>query len=223
MIADLKKARYFGGAAVRGILYAGKVQEIEDLRAALKGLKKDARRAAHHALEYLKAGGVAPEAPTRSERKRFLAIQEASILGALSRLARADLTDLQPDRLSGSKGDLAPRGAESERAPGRFQDRGPLPLRARPRAGHCPGRKVDVPSGPDLFPSSSLLSSRAPGTPSSSPRETRDDRPVRPEPESRWLAGQWSDLLAALPHDLRARTSRLLGSVATPHEPSGTV
>jgi hypothetical protein len=158
---DLRKARYFGGVSVRGVLYASRLRTREELQVALRSLRKDARRAAHHALAYLGAGGVAPRRPAPSERERFRAVHEAAIQGTLSKLAKIGLVEILPDWTVPSRTVRAPYRAEPKPIAGAIQAQEPP---AQGRAGLRPGRRVGVPAGPDLFlPWKEILEALPPG------------------------------------------------------------
>ena len=207
MQPSFRKARYFGGVAIRGHLYAIGLRNRDDLRAALKGIYKDARRAARHAMAFLEQGGIPPSRPTPDEARRFIFVQASQVRTVLSSLAKAGLISPPPPSKSVLK-------TQAER-PGGSKVQGQVSLArdhyppARRTDGHSPGRSI--PAGPDLFSTPAVV----PGSRSGAIPERRLSAvsgkntlaPPRRPSSPRIL---WRDLLRTLPQELRSAVSSFL-------------
>jgi hypothetical protein len=105
LFPDLRRARYFGGIALRGLLFSLTLTNRSDFAAAQRMTRKSVRLAARFALSYLSNGGTAPPRQSREEARRFVAVQNAQIRGTLLTLARASL-GFSNSRSRGAKGGL---------------------------------------------------------------------------------------------------------------------
>jgi hypothetical protein len=229
MPPSFRKARYFGGVAIRGHLYAVCLRNREDLRAALKAIHKDARRAAHHALAFLEQGGVPPSRPTPDEAQRFVFVQTSQVRAALSSLEKAGLISSPSLSKSAPKSqdNLFPGPIDRPEGPkgpsSLARDHYPL---ARRTDGHSPGRSVSA--GPDLFSAAAV----APGSRSGArperrpPALSRNNTVLRRTPPSACSGRSklppkvaplrrpssprmlWQELLDTLPSELRSAMSR---------------
>ncbi len=211
----LKTARRIGNLALRGILYSQTLKHPEDLRAALRELKKQVRRAAHAASVYLEHGGRVERQPTVEEKRRLLQLIRAQLEGQLSTVKQ--------------RGETSRRVSPDQRVPPAFPGRispGPAAISvaalarkhapSQPQAV-APGRRLETSAAPALFPTPATRSSAlVEGPPQASPRELppqppflkagRDQslsvsRPAAPQPAP--SSPDWTDLLETLPESLR--------------------
>jgi hypothetical protein len=212
----LKAARGFGNLALRGILYTQTLKHPEDLRAALRELKKHVRRSAHAASVYLEHGGPVERQPTVEEKRRLLQLIRAQLQGQLSTVKQ--------------RGESSRRESPDERLPPAFPGRtgpGAAPKSvaelarehapSQPQAV-APGRRLETPAAPALFPtpatrSSALVEGRPPQASPRNlppqppfPKAGRDEslsvsRPAAPQPAP--SSPDWTDLLETLPDSLR--------------------
>jgi hypothetical protein len=224
MQPSFRKARYFGGVAIRGHLYAVRLRNREDLRAALKAIHKDARRAAHHALAFLEQGGIPPSRPTPDEAQRFVFVQTSQVRAVLSSLEKAGLISPPPPSKSAPKTqeDLFPGPTDRPEGPSSLaRDHYPP---ARRTDGHSPGRSVSA--GPDLFSTSAVVPGpRSRARPERRPLALSRNRrtspsacsgPSRLPPKAAPLRRPssplmlWQELLDTLPSELRSAMAWLL-------------
>jgi hypothetical protein len=226
MQPSFRKARYFGGVAIRGHLYAIGLRNREDLRAALKAIYKDARRAARHALAFLGQGGISPSRPSPAEARRFVVVQTSQVRAVMSSLEKAGLISPPPPSKSAPKTqeDLFPGPIdrpEGPKAPGSLA-RDYLP--ARRTDGHFPGRSATA--GPDLFSTSAVVPDlRSGARPERRPPALSRNRRTSPSacsgrsrlpPKAAPLRRPssplklWQELLDTLPSELRSAMSSLL-------------
>jgi|GEM_PF-4036117 len=75
----LLEARKYGHFTIRGFIYAQSLDERVELALALKQLRRDARRAARAAMDYLESGERVAERPSLNERERLLELIRAQV------------------------------------------------------------------------------------------------------------------------------------------------
>lgn len=83
---QLLTARRYGYFAIRGVIFAQSLSARDELAVALIQLKRDSRRAARAAMDYLASGGSAGERPTVEERERLLGLIRAHVAGDIKGL-----------------------------------------------------------------------------------------------------------------------------------------
>src|SRR6267142_2554157 len=88
MNPHLLKARRYGHFTIRGVIYVQSLVSKDDLAVALRQLKRDARKAARGAMDYLKSGGRADERLTLVERQRLLGLIRAQVERDVRKLRR---------------------------------------------------------------------------------------------------------------------------------------
>lgn len=79
MKEHLLKARRYGHYTMRGVVYAQRLASRVELAEAVKQLKRDARRAARAAMDYLESGGHIDERLSLNERERLLDLIRAQV------------------------------------------------------------------------------------------------------------------------------------------------
>jgi hypothetical protein len=75
----LRAARRYGHFTIRGILYAQRLVARDELAVALIRLKRDARKAARAAMDYLESGGRVEERLTLEKREQILGLIRAQV------------------------------------------------------------------------------------------------------------------------------------------------